>query len=270
MLHALLHGKLDPSIPEPDRLEDALTSTVIGTLAMVDAWQLLGQWLQLPTAPTVETRGECWFWPRLAGAVEPDVIVRFANTLAVIEAKYRSGRNDIVPGELDEERPVDQIVRQYAATTCPPDAREPYPDLLECALRECRVVQLFVVDSRRIRSARREFEGSRVLLPQDATLRLVTWQELYRLLLDAPWVTERWATDLRSYLRLAGLDTFQGMRRIGVKPCRLRLLDWNPAAGTTQVVNLRAGINETARVLSTSNLSTWRPKLSAGANTCPN
>ena len=30
MLHAVLHGKLDESLLEPDRLEDALTSTVFG------------------------------------------------------------------------------------------------------------------------------------------------------------------------------------------------------------------------------------------------
>ena len=32
MLHAVLHHKLDETTPEPQRLEDALTSTVFGTL----------------------------------------------------------------------------------------------------------------------------------------------------------------------------------------------------------------------------------------------
>ena len=34
MLHALLHGKLEESLPESDRREDALTSTVFGTLTL--------------------------------------------------------------------------------------------------------------------------------------------------------------------------------------------------------------------------------------------
>ena len=45
MLHALLHGKLDPTVAEPERLEDALTSTVFGTLAIVEAWDLIEDWL---------------------------------------------------------------------------------------------------------------------------------------------------------------------------------------------------------------------------------
>ena len=32
MLHAFLHGKIDESLPELDRREDALTSTVFGAL----------------------------------------------------------------------------------------------------------------------------------------------------------------------------------------------------------------------------------------------
>ena len=32
MLHAVLHHKLDETTPEPQRLEDAITSTVFGTL----------------------------------------------------------------------------------------------------------------------------------------------------------------------------------------------------------------------------------------------
>ena len=41
MLHAVLHHKLDETTPEPQRLEDALTSTVFGTLVMTDACDVL-------------------------------------------------------------------------------------------------------------------------------------------------------------------------------------------------------------------------------------
>ena len=45
MLHAVLHHKLDETTPEPQRLEDALTSTVFGTLVMTDACDVLAAWL---------------------------------------------------------------------------------------------------------------------------------------------------------------------------------------------------------------------------------
>ena len=45
MLHAVLHGKLDESVPEPARLEDALTSTVFGALVWTGSWDLLAGWL---------------------------------------------------------------------------------------------------------------------------------------------------------------------------------------------------------------------------------
>ena len=45
MLHAVLHHKLDETTPEPQRLEDALTSTVFGTLVMTDATGVLAAWL---------------------------------------------------------------------------------------------------------------------------------------------------------------------------------------------------------------------------------
>ena len=115
MLHALLHGKLDLELPEPHRREDALTSIVFGTLRMVEAWDVLASWLDVePLSRGQEGTVECWFWPRLAGAVEPDVVLRLGDTLVVVEAKYRSGRHDLSLDEADE-RPSDQIERQYKA-----------------------------------------------------------------------------------------------------------------------------------------------------------
>ena len=100
MLHALLHGKLDLELPEPHRREDALTSIVFGTLRMVEAWDVLANWLDVePLSSGQEGTVACWFWPRLAGAVEPDVVLRLGDTLVVVEAKYRSGRHDL---SLDE------------------------------------------------------------------------------------------------------------------------------------------------------------------------
>ena len=68
MLHALLHGKLDLELPEPHRREDALTSIVFGTLRMVEAWDVLANWLDAePLSSGQEGTGECWFGPASQG-----------------------------------------------------------------------------------------------------------------------------------------------------------------------------------------------------------
>ena len=43
MLHAFLHGKIDESLPELDRREDALTSTAFGALVWTGSWNLLAR-----------------------------------------------------------------------------------------------------------------------------------------------------------------------------------------------------------------------------------
>ena len=93
--------------------------------------------------------------------------------LVVVEAKYRSGRHDLAVDESDKERPVDQIVRQFRAVSPPHERRSPYPELLERAVRDCRIVQAFVVDGRKMRTCRREYRESKERLPPEATLNLV-------------------------------------------------------------------------------------------------
>ena len=213
MLHALLHRKLDESVPEPQRLEDALTSTVFGTLIWVDAWNTLARWLQ----PASATEGgltaadcACWFWPRLAFA-EPDVVLRLGNVLVVVEAKYRSGRHDRMVVNAEAELTLcDQLELQHRCMITPRDRRRPYSEPLERAIRECTFIQAFIVDRSRIRSATRELAQSRLLLP-NATVNLVTWQDLFRLLNRPPTESARWSTDLLSYLQMIGLDTFAGI-----------------------------------------------------------
>ena len=123
MLHAVIHHKLDDSIPEPQRLEDALTSTVFGTLAITDACEVLTAWLS--RAKRVDGTREqvqaqridgIWFWPRLALA-EPDLLLQLGDMLFIIEAKYRSGRHDLanVDGDTNDGQSqiTDQLHRQW-------------------------------------------------------------------------------------------------------------------------------------------------------------
>jgi hypothetical protein len=238
MLHALLHGKLDAGLSEPERLEDTLTSSVFGTLVLLGEWDLLARWLlQDPTAAQPDNTTGYWFWPRLSGAVEPDVVLRIGQVLVVVEAKYRSGRNDLAVDELDKERPVDQIVRQFHAVSPPHERRSPYPDLLERAVRDCRIVQAFVVDGRRMRSCRHEHQESKNRLPPGATLKLVTWQALYKLLLDPPSSGMPWATDLRKYLWLSELASFHGIRRRVADAAALQVISaWSPVLERTRIV----------------------------------
>ena len=225
MLQAVLHGKLKEAIVEPQRLEDALTSTVFGTLVWLDEWDVLARWLRVPfdsSGPNDELPSrECWFWPRMAFA-EPDVVLRLGNTLVMVEAKYRSGRHDVIAANDGDEDLCDQLVRQYRSVTQPIPARVCYAEPIERAIRECRLVQVFVVDARRLRHARREWEQSRGRLPTDVTLQLVTWQALFRMLNAETIANRRWAADLRGYFQLSGLDTFGGISRrlVSIEDCQ--------------------------------------------------
>ena len=216
MLHALLHGKLEETVPEPQRLEDALTSSVFGALIWLDAWDVLARWLGVPfedcPAHGEMPSRECWFWPRMAFA-EPDVVLRLGNTLVVIEAKYGSDRHDLIAANDDDKDRCDQIVRQYRCITEPLSRRVRYAEPIERAVRECRLMQVFLVDARRQRRALRELEQSKERLPTEASLKLVTWQSLFRMLNAENAANRRWVTDLRAYLQRSGLDTFDGISR---------------------------------------------------------
>lgn len=114
-MHALLHGKLAESNPEPQRLEDALTSTVFGAIFWAEDWKLLERWLGIPSPSSQRVPIiEYWFWPRLALA-EPDVVFRLGNVLVVVEAKYRSDRHDTVP----KPEEVRALAINYSASTGP-------------------------------------------------------------------------------------------------------------------------------------------------------
>lgn len=224
MLHAFLHGKIDESLPELDRREDALTSTVFGALVWTGSWDLLARWLQGGTSGGddghVAGRWTCWFWPRMEFA-EPDVVLRLGDALVVVEAKYRSGRHDVaVNAAADPGRGV-QLVRQYRSVRT---KRMQYAEPLEQAIQHCQLVQVFLVDARRQRRARREYEESRKRLPNEATLRFVTWQDLFRLLRE-PSRSLRWASDLRRYLERLGLDTFEGIGRSRVRGDAMRSVE---------------------------------------------
>jgi hypothetical protein len=215
MLHAILRGKLDELTPEPQRLEDALTSTVFGTLVWLDQWDLLARWL-LGAAHCCPVDGHSadnhaiWFWPRLAGAVEPDVVLRLGSTLLVVEAKYRSGRHDRAAREDDQADQVrDQLLRQNRCVTTPIEGRIRYAEPIEAAISACRLVQIVVANARR-RRALEEYRESAAHLPG---LRFATWQELFRLL-TAPALSDlRWTADLKAYLEHTALAPFEALGR---------------------------------------------------------
>jgi len=232
MLHALLHRKLVETLPEPQRQEDALTSTVLGPLIWLKAGPTIADWLQISPEvsgyPTHSSVLDAWFWPGLAYA-EPDAVLRLGRALVLVEAKYQSDRHDLSASPETGDNLCDQILRQYRSITTPVEKRVRYAEAIERAILECNLIQVFLVDARRLRRARREYMESKSLLPTGATLQLATWQELF-LLLGSPQVASaRWAADLRAYLTLAGLDTFRGFRykALGGEGTR-RLACWGP------------------------------------------
>jgi len=125
MLHATLHGKLDETTPEPQRLEDALTSTVFGTLLCVDAWDLLSAWLLMRPAQggreKTEPTLECWFWtlvadvgPRTPGRVAQGARVadgRVCGAPAAPEVAEGYGPLELVVAHAPELGPVVEKLR---------------------------------------------------------------------------------------------------------------------------------------------------------------
>lgn len=224
MLHAVLHHKLDETTPEPQRLEDALTSTVFGTLVMTDACDVMTAWLS--RAKRVDGTREpvqaqhidgIWFWPRLALA-EPDVVLQLGDQLFVIEAKYHSGRHDLAGGDgdaTDGEPPItDQLHRQWLSISDSVTDHEGYPDDLRRAIATCRKALIYVVDGRRSHRAWRQFRESIDHLPYDADCRLLTWQSLHEVIASAvlPPEPRRWHALLCDYLQHLGLEGFIGLR----------------------------------------------------------
>ena len=246
MLHAILHGKIDESMPEPQRREDALTSSVFGTLVLVEAREALSTWLDAATSVAGEATAtpcgagsmECWFWPRLRFA-EPDVLLRLGNRLFVVEAKLASGRHDLVLGE-DEERIADQLVRQWQSLQPDLDAVHGYAPAIRRAIHECDITLVYLFNSRRARTARAEARESLQRLPANADLKLLTWQQLYRNLLDLP---HRWARELCHYLELTGLAAFAGFRRAVTDPVSFAPLTlWRAGSRTRVPEGLRLSV----------------------------
>lgn len=232
MIHALLHHKLDDRTTNAHRREDTLTATIFGTLVWMEAWDTLAKWLDVPVPSHGSVTG-CWFWPRLAGSVEPDVILRIGSSLVVVEAKLRSNRHDkslaigveAVADETDD--PVDQLVRQFIGITTPAQVRQRYSDDLEKAILDCDLIQLYVVDSMRLHRAEKEVEQSLKLMPQGHRLRSpITWQSLSTLLAARPAPGRRWERDLLEYMRMIGLDTFHGVSGRGLTGSSALLAGW--------------------------------------------
>jgi hypothetical protein len=110
VLHALLHGKVDPAVPEPERREDALTSAVFGMLVLLEAWGLIAKWIKVSDwEPAAEGELDCWFWSRLAGGAEPDVVLRRGSVLIVIEAAVPVGSSRPLSGRRRRGYPVGPV-----------------------------------------------------------------------------------------------------------------------------------------------------------------
>lgn len=264
MLHAILHRKLDPLTPDAQRLEDAVTSTVFGTLTLVERWDLLIRWLGGPSDQDAEVMaGEVWYWPTLRTpgcVVIPDVVVRVGPRLFVVEAKYGSGRSDIAGDGENPDQIRDQLARQYKCLTTPVDLRRPFPDGIETALAQCAVQQIFLVDARRIKSARRELMESQACEPR-MNVKLITWQQLDRLLHESR-VGKRWAADLRRFMEFEGLSAFVGFGDfLAARGLRLGILEsWRCAAGAA--IGLRNTANPVLRSWA-DRATKWKPTAAA-------
>ena len=86
----------------------------------------------------------------------------------------------------------------------------------------------------------KEYKESRARLPQGARLNLATWQALDKLLSSPPCSRSRWASDLRSYLRLCGLLSFHGVPHRLLEAERVRFIEgWSPCGRRDVALRLR-------------------------------
>lgn len=275
MLHAILHHKLDESVPVSRRLEDAVTSSVFGTLLFAGAGEQITAWIntatgaaQSPPSITGALRA-FWFWPRLALA-EPDIVLRFDDRIVIVEAKVASDRHDLMMDrELETEdwtSVSNQLCRQWLCAAAPEPGPGCPPDLA-AALRSLPKTLVFLVDERRLHRARPEFDETLKQLPADADLRLLTWQLLHRDLVrhDSADAGSFWRGSLIEYLERAGLAGFVGFRQVPLPT--LAAIDaivqrrWNGSART------RGSWREFPAVHGASTLLRWTTR--GGARSLP-
>ncbi len=232
MLHAELHGKLDPSSPELERREDILTSTVFGTLLVAGATDLLVEWLnsarrlgedgELRALPMVEATTapiRTWFWPDLF-RLQPDVLIQIGRQLIVVEAKYGASKGGSRSSEeAQEDR--DQLVRQWLGVQPDSPSLEWYSPAIREAIQGCEVHLAYLVSARRRARALIELRESQSRIRsskgRDGSLWLLTWQDLHQLLKrDSMELTPAagWRRDLARLLERRGLHGFLGFRHV--------------------------------------------------------
>ncbi len=235
MLHAELRGK---AAPEDQYSEDALTSTVFGTLFTAgDAGQaILQAWLSRarradPATPAWALPGghlAYWFWPRLREA-EPDVVLEVGAGLVVVEAKFHSGKSGGAASPPTADDPTfastsaatrsDQLLREWRSVL--PDrveassSRGSAVTSIQDAIARCEQRALvYLVKRSQAVKAERELAAS--LAAAGATsprpaFYLLHWEHLDEVLSTAAATSvPRWQQELRAYLRHRGIAAFRG------------------------------------------------------------
>lgn len=260
-MFAELYGKLDPNASDLERREDILTSTTFGTLLVAGANDLLVSWLN--SARRLEPDGRLgreslglgsaktlnyWFWPSLSGRTQPDIVLQIGQRLVVVEAKYGSNKSSTAPDteEVDalthDTSTSDQLLRQWQAVQPDVAGLVWYPDgLREAITGGCERDLVYLVSARRVPRALRELRESQrkicTTLQHDASLWLLTWQELHGLLVrqcQSGLFTPRWIPELASLLeRRRNLASFLGFAHVLREAARSQALSgWANAWST--------------------------------------
>ena len=239
MLHAELHGKLDPAATDLSRREDILTSTIFGTLLLADKGpEVLCQWLSC--ARRFEPDGRLgdpiprlssdhqvsyWFWPSLTEA-EPDLLLRIGDRLFVIEAKYHASMGqgddaDEEPEGDDEQRQslsANQLARQWRSCRVASARFSGYPSDLQSAIAGCELTLVYLVSAGHHARSMAELRASwSEIVPasgQPPRLCLLTWQDLHQMLVlesrHAPPSPRRWVGEIALLLARRDLAAFMG------------------------------------------------------------
>ncbi|HVV85435.1 MAG TPA: hypothetical protein VHE35_20390, partial [Kofleriaceae bacterium] len=215
---------------------------------LVRAWPVVTAWLgrahavgggralSLPDATTLDV-AEYWFWPRLAdattgGIVEPDLIISLAGFVAIVEAKYYSGKGGRNPKPepaltaADAQRiAVDQLVREWRACDAGAGADRCEPSLRDALRSDAPRALFYLVRRNRWHRELRAAEESSRQAPE-ARIFLLTWEDLDDVLagvgaagsigtgLVAAPGAARWIDELRRYLNRRDVAAFRGFRAV--------------------------------------------------------
>jgi hypothetical protein len=245
MLKAELHNKLPSKSPDDtrvalDRLEDLLTSNLLGSLTYLPAEQVLLPWLRQarphpaqppePLVPEGVLDATVLFWPR-AGTREADALALLrleSRTEAIlIECKYESGKSNAALSEDPEGKAHGDQLVDYWRSLASGNVRPSRSDAA-AAGSAIRGVKLVYVTAHGTMPVADLEESWRLLEPEEQSLARffwLSWRDLHSLVTREPpepstadASQRNLRRDIAALLERKSLLRFRGFDRLALAP----------------------------------------------------